>query len=348
MCEGTPGQWDGCRGTGCSVCAEKLTGFSRYFTNHPGCAKNDTCAGQFFTCNAACPAPTDADKDPPPVCAGTPGQWDGCRGTGCSVCAEKLTGFSRYFTNHPGCAKNDTCAGQFFTCNAACPAPTDADKDPPPVCAGTPGQWDGCRGTGCSVCSEKLTGFSRYFANHPGCAKNDTCAGLFFTCNAACPAPTNADKDPAVTLSFEAEAGALTSPMVVLADATASAGKVIWSGTSNSTTAPATTGHATFTFNVATGALFKVWGRFLVGPLTTSDDSLWVRMDAGAWTQWNDIFQRVGNAGYAWDSVHDTGAANAEVMYNLSAGAHQLEVAYRENGLKMDRFLVTNDLVLKP
>jgi hypothetical protein len=98
-----------------------------------------------------------------------------------------------------------------------------------PMCEGTPGQWAGCRGTGCTVCAETLTGFSRYFTNHPGCAKNDTCAGQFFTCNGACPAPTNADKDPAVTLSFEAEAGALTSPMVVLADATAWAGKVIWS-----------------------------------------------------------------------------------------------------------------------
>jgi hypothetical protein len=63
----------------------------------------------------------------PPVCNGTPGQWAGCRGNGCAVCAEKLTNYPCYFQNHPSCVRNDTCAGQFYTCNAACPAPTAAD-----------------------------------------------------------------------------------------------------------------------------------------------------------------------------------------------------------------------------
>src|SRR5687767_10571171 len=49
-----------------------------------------------------------------PMCNGTPGQWDGCRGNGCAVCAENLTDFPRYFINHPSCVRNDTCAGQFF------------------------------------------------------------------------------------------------------------------------------------------------------------------------------------------------------------------------------------------
>jgi hypothetical protein len=49
QCDGTQGQWSGCRGTGCSVCSEKLAEFPRYFQNHPSCVKNDTCAGQFFT-----------------------------------------------------------------------------------------------------------------------------------------------------------------------------------------------------------------------------------------------------------------------------------------------------------
>jgi hypothetical protein len=60
-CDGTPGQWSGCRGNGCAVCSEKLGNAPCYFFNHPACSRNDTCAGQFFTCNAACPAPTSAD-----------------------------------------------------------------------------------------------------------------------------------------------------------------------------------------------------------------------------------------------------------------------------------------------
>jgi hypothetical protein len=129
QCNGTAGQWQGCRGNGCAVCSENLAAYPFYFTNHPNCVKNDTCAGQFYTCNASCPAPTEADKAPPAgTCNGTSGQWQGCRGNGCAVCAEKLTAYPKYFLNHPNCAKNTTCDGQFYTCNSNCPAPTWADR----------------------------------------------------------------------------------------------------------------------------------------------------------------------------------------------------------------------------
>jgi hypothetical protein len=60
-CDGTPGEWAGCRGNGCAVCAEQVQGYTRYFQNHPRCVLNTTCDGSFFTCNALCPAPTMAD-----------------------------------------------------------------------------------------------------------------------------------------------------------------------------------------------------------------------------------------------------------------------------------------------
>jgi hypothetical protein len=62
-----------------------------------------------------------------------------------------------------------------------------------PVCTGTSGQWAGCRGTGCHVCSEKVAGFACYFVNHPKCVSNGTCDGQYFTCNQDCPAPTAND-----------------------------------------------------------------------------------------------------------------------------------------------------------
>ena len=136
--------------------------------------------------------PPPDDPGPGAACNGTPGQWNGCRGNGCAVCSEQLTNAPCYFQNHPGCARNDTCGGLFFTCNAACPAPTAADINCG-TCDGTPGQWNGCRGNGCAVCSEQLTNAPCYFLNHPSCVRNDTCGGLSFTCNAACPAPTVAD-----------------------------------------------------------------------------------------------------------------------------------------------------------
>jgi hypothetical protein len=62
QCNGTPGNWAGCAGNGCSVCAEKMTDYPYYFSHHRHCQKNTTCVGKYYTCNANCPAPTDADK----------------------------------------------------------------------------------------------------------------------------------------------------------------------------------------------------------------------------------------------------------------------------------------------
>jgi hypothetical protein len=62
QCNGTPGTWAGCAGNGCSVCAEKMTDYPFYFNHHRHCQKNTTCVGNYYTCNANCPAPTDADK----------------------------------------------------------------------------------------------------------------------------------------------------------------------------------------------------------------------------------------------------------------------------------------------
>lgn len=123
------------------------------------------------------------------TCSGTPGQWSGCRGNGCAVCWELVKAYPYYFINHGSCTPNTTCGGQYFTCNASCPTPTSSDLQ----CNGTSGQWSGCRGNGCAVCSEKVAGYNCYFQNHPTCQPNDTCAGEYFTCNSNCPTPTSAD-----------------------------------------------------------------------------------------------------------------------------------------------------------
>ncbi len=132
---------------------------------------------------AAAPDPC-VPVPPPSTCNGTPGEWAGCRGNGCAVCSELVASEPLYFQNHPLCSPNETCGGLYFTCNENCPAPT---------CNGTPGEWAGCRGNGCAVCSELVAGYPYYFENHPLCSPNETCGGLYFTCNAVCPSPTPDD-----------------------------------------------------------------------------------------------------------------------------------------------------------
>lgn len=129
MCDGSPGAWQGCRGSGCSVCTETTELYPFYFTNNPSCTKNDRCDGLFFECSASCPEPTDADKAPlAGTCDGSVGQWDGCRGNGCLACTDALVNYPKYFANNPRCVPNPNCEGRHGTCNDNCPAPTAKDK----------------------------------------------------------------------------------------------------------------------------------------------------------------------------------------------------------------------------
>jgi hypothetical protein len=151
----------------------------------------------------------------------------------------------------------------------------------------------------------------------------------------------------AVNLFFEAESGAITSPLQKASDASASGGQFITvAAGNNSQTTPPTTGRATYDFSVNTPGTYKVWGRVMAP--TNSDDSFWVSMDGGAFVKWNDIFNRAGGTTWKWDDVRNSDNSNAVVTFNLGTGSHQLVVAYREDGAKLDRILVTSDLASIP
>jgi hypothetical protein len=149
---------------------------------------------------------------------------------------------------------------------------------------------------------------------------------------------------PPIKLYLEAENGTLTAPMQVSADSTASGGNYIQvAAESNSTAAVPSTGHATWGFSVAEPGRHKIWGR-VIAP-TTNDDSFWVRVDTGAWIKWNAI--PLGTS-WHWAPVHNADAGNAVVEFNLAAGSHTLEIAYREDGTKLDRWFITSDVNATP
>jgi poly(beta-D-mannuronate) lyase len=145
-------------------------------------------------------------------------------------------------------------------------------------------------------------------------------------------------------LFIEAENGAPSSPLQILSDTNASNDLYIQvAAGNNSQAAPPASGIATFNFSASGAGTYKVWGR-VIAP-TNGDDSFWVRMDSGAWVNWNNI--PVGGA-WHWDDVHNGAAGNVLVTYNLAAGSHTLQFAYREDGTRLDRLLVTNDLQFVP
>jgi hypothetical protein len=51
--------------------------------------------------------------------------YNGCRGTGLSVCNELVDPV--YFDNHPSCQSNQTCRTPYYPCDSACPAPSYAE-----------------------------------------------------------------------------------------------------------------------------------------------------------------------------------------------------------------------------
>jgi polygalacturonase len=147
-----------------------------------------------------------------------------------------------------------------------------------------------------------------------------------------------------VTVTAEAESGTVTAPMQVLADPAASGGHhvAVAAGNNSKTSAPAT-GSTVIPFSVGTAGTYKLWGR-VIAP-STNDDSFWVRVDSGAWVDWNDI---APGGSWHWANVTDDTNSDAPVLVDLTAGAHTISVAYREDGAQLDRVLITNDLTLVP
>jgi hypothetical protein len=131
------------------------------------------------------------------------------------------------------------------------------------------------------------------------------------------------------------------APMQVSNDTQASGGKFIQVQTGkNSTGAAPTDGRAKLTFLSRAAVPYKVWGR--VKAPDTGSDSFWVRFDAAAtWINWGLA------AGASWHWVQIPGPGS-NGTFTFTATAHNLEVAYREDGAQLDRVLITNDLAFVP
>jgi hypothetical protein len=178
--------WLACAG-GCTACPDILQRFDLYFDHNPGCRPGAACGIVGSICGGACPMPTRADSS----CSSQPGNWMGCRGSGCNVDPAVL-GQNRdpYIKNHPFCTSTAS-SGPAVPCAAMCPPVTVGDTF---SCDVSANGWPGCRGYGCWVCAELVRDYPRYFQNHPACTPNTTCHSVYYGCNSACPMPGPADK----------------------------------------------------------------------------------------------------------------------------------------------------------
>ncbi len=145
---------------------------------------------------------------------------------------------------------------------------------------------------------------------------------------------------------FEAESGTINAPMSTQLDVLASGGSFLTVAAGNNSTAsvPAN-GRVTYTVNLPAAGAYRVWGRVIMP--STDDDSFWLRFDgASTWVQWNN--NTPFTSAWTWVIVHDTAQGETNMLWPLSAGNHTLELAYREDGARLDKLLVTNDLTYVP
>jgi hypothetical protein len=94
--------------------------------------------------------------------------------------------------------------------------------------------------------------------------------------------------------------------------------------------------------NPGAQASFSIWAR-VIAP-TDGDDSFWVKMDGGSAIKWNGI--PLGSA-WHWVQVKADGSSTAS-HFTLANGAHTLKIAYREDGTKLDAFIITSDGAYNP
>lgn len=144
---------------------------------------------------------------------------------------------------------------------------------------------------------------------------------------------------------IEAESGTITNPLGIYDDPTASGGKYI--GTENlGVTGAHVDGVAKYPFTVK-GGIYEIWGHVIDQP--TGRNSFWVRVqgagidvtpDADGWVSWNFP----NGAAWHWDNVRNGTAAGTDpvVHFTLAAGTYTLEIAYREDGARLDAIVITD------
>lgn len=140
--------------------------------------------------------------------------------------------------------------------------------------------------------------------------------------------------DGNVSIWLEAECGVVGSKWQVLEDPAASDStyaEVIPGNNLNGVFPTDPSQWITFLVDLEEADTFQLYGRIMTP--TGTDDSFWVRINGGDWKIWQSV-TKTGNF-YDWRPLPDND-------YILPQGTNLIEVAYREDGARFDKLLITN------
>lgn len=138
---------------------------------------------------------------------------------------------------------------------------------------------------------------------------------------------------PSNDFCFEAESAlgqSAFAPFQVVNDASAAGGKyiVVPNGTGNVSSQPSNS-IASFSFTVPTTATYYFWVRVIA--TSSNDNSMWIRTDANSFETWTP------GTYTAWTWKKWTPSTSS----SLSAGSHSISVARNEDGLRIDKIIVS-------
>ncbi len=152
-----------------------------------------------------------------------------------------------------------------------------------------------------------------------------------------------------VSIWIEAEDGDLQLPMEIGDDENAGAGGYIWapSGIGNFTSPSDSAGYAEYHFEVPETGDYVIWGSQISNDIAS--DSFFVSVDGQDEMVWHT--RRGGQDIWTWNVVSlrnfdDPRDTVSPEQFRLMAGPHALKIKQREDGTKLDRILITNQVDL--
>ncbi|MCK5255430.1 MAG: hypothetical protein KAQ81_05355, partial [Deltaproteobacteria bacterium] len=157
---------------------------------------------------------------------------------------------------------------------------------------------------------------------------------------------TSPTTTPAIIRFFiEAEDGDSHTPMEAASDYSSSAGEYVWvpNGSGNVMDPAEEGGYAEYVFDIPVVGDYVVWGRVISND--GNSDSFYASVDDGEYALWDTL--QGGTETWVWDQVSDRGIADPVIFY-LEMGVHTLVIKQREDGTKIDRILITNDMGYVP
>ena len=141
---------------------------------------------------------------------------------------------------------------------------------------------------------------------------------------------------------LEAEnANTLRSPLVIGKDETASDGKYIYSPNDTGNEYSPGSTMATYEVNVSDAGRYILWGRVSVS--NKKDNSFFIQIGDGE----DNLWEIATGSNWHWDRVNNRDLADP-VIFMLTEGVNTIKVKLREDGTKLDKMLLTNNIFFIP